>query len=103
MVPRIEIFCTDSQVIGSLIRTRDFGNINAKLVSPSFQRCLAKKTPVTSGQSKSVDSTSKNASNIAWISSNSLRISGTQNGGTEPYKAIWGAGFPLHKPYIQLI
>ena len=25
------------------------------------------------------------------------------NGGTEPYKAILGVGFPLHKPYIQLI
>jgi len=29
-------------------------------------------------------------------------VSGTQNGGTEPYKsykAILGIGFPLHKPY----
>ena len=26
-----------------------------------------------------------------------------QNGGTEPCKAIWGMGFPLHRPYIQLI
>ena len=26
-----------------------------------------------------------------------------RNGGTEPYKAIFAAGFPLHKPYIQLI
>ncbi len=33
----------------------------------------------------------------------SPRISGTYNGGTEPYKAILGVGFPLHKPYIQLI
>ena len=36
----------------------------------------------------------------------SPRISGTLNGGTEPYKAILsilGMGFPLHKPYIQLI
>ena len=27
------------------------------------------------------------------------RISGTQNGGTEAYKAVLGVGFPLHKPY----
>ena len=33
----------------------------------------------------------------------SPRISGTYNGGTEPYKAILGVGFPLQKPYIQLI
>ena len=33
----------------------------------------------------------------------SPRILGTQNGGTEPYKAVLGMGFPLHKPYIQLI
>ena len=26
-----------------------------------------------------------------------------KNGGTAPYKAILAAGFPLHKPYIQLI
>ena len=31
----------------------------------------------------------------------SPRISGTQNGGTEPYKAILGMGFPSHKPYIH--
>ena len=30
-------------------------------------------------------------------------VSGTKNGGTEPYKAILGMGFPLQKPYIQLI
>ena len=29
-------------------------------------------------------------------------ISGTLNGGTVPYKAVLGVGFPLHKPYIQL-
>ena len=28
---------------------------------------------------------------------------GTKNGGTEPYKAVLGVGFPLHKPYTQLI
>ncbi len=28
----------------------------------------------------------------------SPKVSGTQNGGTEPYKAILGVGFPLHKP-----
>ena len=33
----------------------------------------------------------------------SPRVSGTQNGGTEPYNAILGMGFPLHKPYMQLI
>ena len=33
----------------------------------------------------------------------SPRISGASNGGTEPYKAILEVGFPLHKPYIQLI
>ena len=33
----------------------------------------------------------------------SPRVSGTQNGGTGPYKAILGVGFPLHKPYIQLV
>ena len=38
----------------------------------------------------------------------SPRISGTLNGGTEPYKiykailSILGMGFPLHKPYIRL-
>ena len=30
-------------------------------------------------------------------------VSGTQNSGTGPCKAILGLGFPLHKPYIQLI
>ena len=36
--------------------------------------------------------------------SHSPRISGTQNlECTEPYKAILGVGFPLHKPYIKLI
>ena len=29
----------------------------------------------------------------------SPKVSGTQNGGTEPYKAILGVSFPLHKPY----
>ena len=33
----------------------------------------------------------------------SPKVSGTQNGGAESYKAILGMGFPLHKPYIQLI
>ena len=33
----------------------------------------------------------------------SPRVSGTKNAGTEPNKAILGMGFPLHKPYIQLI
>ena len=36
----------------------------------------------------------------------SPNISGTYNGGTEPYKAILGVGVPLHilhKPYILLI
>ena len=32
----------------------------------------------------------------------SPKVSGTEHGGTEPYKAILGVGFPLHKPYIQL-
>ena len=32
-----------------------------------------------------------------------LKDSGTKNGGTEPYKAVLGVRFPLHKPYyIQL-
>jgi len=30
-------------------------------------------------------------------------VAGTFNGGTEPCKAILGMGFPLHKPYIQLL
>ena len=33
----------------------------------------------------------------------SPKVSGTKNAVTEPPKAILGAGFPLHKPYIQLI
>ena len=33
----------------------------------------------------------------------SPNFSGASNGGTEPYKAILGVGFPLHKPYILLI
>ena len=33
----------------------------------------------------------------------SPNISGTKHGGTEPYNAIFGVGFPLHKPYIMLI
>ena len=32
----------------------------------------------------------------------SPKVSGTYNAGTEPYKAILGLGFPLHKPYIKL-
>ena len=31
----------------------------------------------------------------------SSKILGTKNGGTVPYKAILGVGFPLHNPYIQ--
>ena len=38
-------------------------------------------------------------SNDSYISP---RTSGTSNGGTEPYNAILGLGFSLHKPYIQL-
>ncbi len=38
-----------------------------------------------------------------WDDGSSAIISGTQNRGTEPYKAVLGTGFPLHKPYIQLI
>ena len=33
----------------------------------------------------------------------SPRLSATENGGTEPYKAILGVGVPVPKPYIQLI
>ena len=33
----------------------------------------------------------------------SPRLSGTKNGGIEPYKDILWVGFPLHKSYIQLI
>ena len=33
------------------------------------------------------------------VSPTSPKVSGTQNGGTEPYNAILGLGFPLHKPY----
>ena len=33
---------------------------------------------------------------------NSPKVSGTKNAGTEPYRAILGVGFPLHKHYIQL-
>ena len=41
--------------------------------------------------------------NEIYIYRYSPGVSGTQNGGTEPSKAIFGMGFPLHKPYIQLI
>jgi len=44
-----------------------------------------------------------NGTNNQFALKISPRISGTYNGGTEPYKAILGLGFPLHKPYIQLI
>ena len=33
----------------------------------------------------------------------SPKVSGTKNAVPEPPKAILGVGFPLHKPYIQLI
>ena len=33
----------------------------------------------------------------------SLRLSGINNEGTEAYKSFLGVGFPLHKPYIQLM
>ena len=29
----------------------------------------------------------------------SPKVSGTKNAGTEPYKAMLGVGFPLHKQY----
>ena len=43
------------------------------------------------------------ADHDSFLSTKSPRISGTSNGGTDPYKAIFGVGVPLHKPYIQLI
>ena len=33
----------------------------------------------------------------------SMGISGSQNGGTVPYKAIFCGDIPLHRPYIGLI
>ena len=33
----------------------------------------------------------------------SPRFLGTQNGGTESYKAVLGVGFPLRSTHIQLI
>ena len=37
------------------------------------------------------------------ISIKSPRISGTENGATESYKAILEVGFPLCKSYLQLL
>ena len=37
---------------------------------------------------------------VVYVEQTTKKESGNQNGGTkEPYKAIWGVGFPLHKPY----
>ena len=49
--------------------------------------------------------TNQNASNhpapacCGFVSNLSPKVSGTKNGGTVPYKAILGMGFPLHKVY----
>ena len=38
-----------------------------------------------------------------YFAHRSPRVSSTNIGGTEPFNAILGVVFPLHKPYIQLI
>ena len=41
---------------------------------------------------------------ISWlITKNHREFQVPKNGGTEPYQAILGVGFPVHKPYIKLI
>ena len=66
---------------------------------PKIHKSLASKFSTKIFGTRDLKNTKLLGANLREIRKKSPGVSGTWNGGTKPYKAILGMGFPLHKPY----